>query len=246
MVLGEGLIINFEKSDQLIWDKIDDLITVIEPNSDCTILYINEEALKHTLGYNKKDLIRKSFKKYIYPEDLEKFNEILLNQPIKNHKNELNLAEEDLTFLIKFCVKELTGLVKLRNQTITLSLHDELKTKFDKERIYDVLSNLVVNAIKYTPAGGNITIQSEIKNDFIVIAVKDNGIGFTREEKGQVFKQFGKIERYGQGWDVDIEGTGLGLFITKKIIEIHGGKIWFESEGRNKGSSFFFSIPIIK
>jgi len=141
---------------------------------------------------------------------------------------ELNLSEEDLTFLIKFCVNELRGLVRLRNQTITLALHEELKTKFDKERIYDVISNLLVNAIKYTPLEGNIIIQSEIKDDFFIISVKDNGIGFTEEEKSQVFKQFGKIERYGQGWDVDIEGTGLGLYITKKIIEIHGGQIWLE------------------
>ncbi|MFX1532581.1 MAG: sensor histidine kinase, partial [Promethearchaeota archaeon] len=69
------------------------------------------------------------------------------------------------------------------------------------------------------------------------------GIGFTEEEKNQVFKQFGKIERYGQGWDVAIEGTGLGLYITKKLVELHGGKIWLESEGRNKGSTFSFSIP---
>ncbi len=158
---------------------------------------------------------------------------------------ELNLSEEDLTFLIKFCVNELRGLVRLRNQTITLALHKELKTKFDKERIYDVISNLLVNAIKYTPLEGNIIIQSEIKDDFFIISVKDNGIGFTEEEKSQVFKQFGKIERYGQGWDVDIEGTGLGLYITKKIIEIHGGQIWLESAGRNKGSTFFFSIPIL-
>ena len=159
---------------------------------------------------------------------------------------ELNLTEEDLTFLIKFCVNELKGLVRLRNQTITLELHDELKTKFDKERIYDVISNLLVNAIKYTQLEGNILIQSEIKDDLFIISVKDNGIGFTSEEKSQVFKQFGKIERYGQGRDVDIEGTGLGLYITKKIIEIHGGKIWLESAGRNKGSSFYFSVPIIE
>jgi len=158
----------------------------------------------------------------------------------------LNLQDEDLTFLIKFCVKELQGLAKLRDQSIFFKLHEKLETKFDKERIYEVISNLLVNAIKYTPPGGNITIESTKNNDFYEISIKDNGIGFTTEEKSLVFKQFGKIERYGQGWNIAADGTGLGLYITKKLVELHGGKIWFESEGRNKGTTFHFSIPIIK
>jgi len=78
----------------------------------------------------------------------------------------------------------------------------------------------------------------------IFISVKDSGIGFTEEEKGQLFKRFGKIERFGQGYDVVTEGSGLGLYISKKIIELHGGDVWAESEGRNKGSTFYFSLPI--
>ena len=103
---------------------------------------------------------------------------------------ELKCSEDDLNFLIKFCVNELKGLAKLRNQNISMDLHGELRTTFDKERIYEVISNLLVNAIKYTPQGGNITIKSEIKNDFYVISIEDNGIGFTEEEKKRVFKQF--------------------------------------------------------
>ena len=176
---------------------------------------------------------------------LEKIINLLLESTrLEAGQLELDSSKEDLSFLINFCVKELKGLAKLRNQSINLKLHDTLEAEFDKERIYEVISNLLVNAIKYTPPGGKIDIESEIREGFFLISVKDNGIGFTLEEKNQTFKQFGKIERYGQGWDVATEGTGLGLYITKKLVELHGGKIWFESEGRNKGSSFYFTIPI--
>jgi signal transduction histidine kinase len=74
---------------------------------------------------------------------------------------------------------------------------------------------------------------------------KDNGIGFSEKEKTRIFKQFGKIKRYGQGLDVIPEGSGFGLFISKKIGELHGGDIWVESEGRNMGSTFYFSLSLI-
>jgi signal transduction histidine kinase len=61
----------------------------------------------------------------------------------------------------------------------------------------------------------------------------------------RLFQQFGKIERYGQGMDIIPEGSGFGLFISKKIIELHGGDIWVESDGRNKGSTFYISLPLI-
>ena len=127
-----------------------------------------------------------------------------------------------------------------------LNIHNKLITVFEKEKIYDVINNLLSNAIKYSQKNSEIKIQSEIKDNFIVISVNDNGIGFTEEEKKKLFTQFGKIERYGQRFDVESEGTGLGLYIAKKIVELHGGKIWMESEGRNKGSTFYFSLPMIK
>ena len=94
--------------------------------------------------------------------------------------------------------------------------------------------------------GGHITIDSTKEDSQYIISIKDTGIGLTQKEIGQLFTQFGKIERYGQGWDVDIEGTGLGLYISKELMTLHDGKIWVESEGRNKGSTFFFSLPIIE
>ncbi len=78
----------------------------------------------------------------------------------------------------------------------------------------------------------------------MLISVTDDGIGFTEDQKERVFVRFGKIERYGQGIDLGIDGTGLGLYISKKIVESYGGKIWLESDGSNKGSTFYFTIPI--
>ncbi len=171
--------------------------------------------------------------------------DILKTAELESESVELKKSEEDLSFLIKLCVRELQGLTRLRNHEINLDIHDKLITKFEPDQIHLVLSNLINNAIKYTPSNGKIQIKSAITDDYILISIEDNGIGVTSEEKKRLFTQFGKIERYGQGLDIISDGSGLGLFITKKIIELHGGTIRVKSKGRNKGSTFYFTLPII-
>ena len=170
---------------------------------------------------------------------------ILKSSELDSGQVKLKTSMEDLTFLINFCVQELKMLLKMREQNIKLEIHEDMITQFEKERMYEVVSNLITNAIKYSPPKSEIRIKSKIMNSSIIISISDTGIGFTDDEKEKIFKQFGKIERYGQGWDVGIGGNGLGLYISKKIVELHGGSIWMESEGRNKGSTFYFSLPII-
>lgn len=158
----------------------------------------------------------------------------------------LNLTEGNLSSLINLCLEELDGLIRLRKHTIDLDITEKLITKFDKEKVKEVISNILLNSVKYTPPGGTISINSRIEDNFIIISIEDNGIGLTEDEKPQLFKQFGKIERYGQGWDILSEGSGMGLYISKELIELHSGEIWVESEGRNKGSTFYISLPLIK
>ncbi len=172
-------------------------------------------------------------------------NDLLKTMRLESGEEILDKNKEDLIFLIKFCMNELSHLAKKRNQKILLHLHEELILKFEKESIYEVITNILSNAIKYTPMDGIIEISSEITENFVIISIKDNGIGFTEEEKNLIFKQFGKIERFGKGLDVVSEGTGLGLYISKKVIEKHGGKMWLESDGKFKGSTFYFSLPLI-
>ena len=138
------------------------------------------------------------------------------------------------------------SLIKLRNQKITIDLSDDRVMYLDKEKIQTVITNLLTNAIKYTPSGGNITINSRIKKKMLIISIKDDGIGLQKEEITQLFKPFGKIEKYGRGWDIISDGIGLGLYLSKEIIDLHEGKIWVESAGLNKGSTFYFSLPIIR
>jgi len=170
--------------------------------------------------------------------------DLLESSKLESGKTQLKVIKEDLTFLIKFCIEELRLLAKKRNHEIFVNIHDKLITLFEKEKIYDVVNNLLSNAIKYTPPGGTIEVKSEIKDGFYIISVSDNGIGIEKDEKPILFQQFGKIERFGRGWDVEPGGTGLGLYISRKIVELHGGNIWLESEGINKGSTFYFSLPI--
>ncbi|MBD3343146.1 MAG: PAS domain S-box protein, partial [Candidatus Lokiarchaeota archaeon] len=178
-------------------------------------------------------------------EDLVK--SLIESSRLKAKEIELNFQEDDLAFLIRFCVKELENLAHFRNQKISIHMQQEkMITFFEKEKIYEVLNNLISNAIKYTPQGGKITVTAKKQDNYYIVSIEDTGIGITKEEKGQIFKEFGKIERFGQGWDLDIEGSGLGLFLSKKIVKLHKGKIWVESEGRTKGSIFLFSLPIIK
>jgi len=157
----------------------------------------------------------------------------------------LNESYENLSLLIKKGIGDVEGLIKLRNHTIHVDIPDELMIYLDKEKIQSVISNLLINAIKYTPSGGNITIKLRIKKKTLIFSIRDDGIGLRRKEIAQLFRPFGKIEIYGRGWDIISDGIGLGLYLSKEIIDLHNGKIWVESPGLDKGSTFYFSLPII-
>ncbi len=173
-------------------------------------------------------------------------NDLLYTSRLESPDLKPRLEKENLSFLINYCANELHPLAVKREHSINLEIHESIITRFEKEEIHEVLSNLLSNAIKYTPPRGWIDIKTDLTEEFVIISIKDNGIGFTKDEKDRIFKQFGKIERYGQGFDLGIDGTGLGLYISKKIVESHGGEIWMESEGKDKGSTFYFSLPLIK
>jgi len=172
--------------------------------------------------------------------------DILKAAELETGRTKIELKNDNLSNIIHVCIREVQGFADLRNHELEINVQPKLIANFAQEQIHKVVSNLLQNAIKYTPPYGKIKIRSEIKDDVILTSIKDNGVGFTLEEKLKIFKQFGKIERYGQNLEVIQDGTGLGLFFSKKMVELHGGKIWVESKGRNQGSTFYFTLPLTK
>ena len=110
----------------------------------------------------------------------------------------------------------------------------------DRDRLIQVLSNLVNNAVKYSPEGGTVTLATRVDGRYALISVTDTGIGIPQDEIGHVFERFRRVR---SGAAQSIPGTGLGLTIVKQIVEMHGGRIWVES-AIGHGSSFHFTIPL--
>ena len=109
----------------------------------------------------------------------------------------------------------------------------------DSERIFQVFTNLLSNAIKFTPEHGRTEISARKKENCYLFSIQDNGIGLSEVHKNLLFEKFEMIKK-----PFDGNGTGLGLYISKGIIEFHDGEIWVESDGLSKGASFFFTIPL--
>jgi two-component system phosphate regulon sensor histidine kinase PhoR len=107
----------------------------------------------------------------------------------------------------------------------------------DKERVAQVVTNLVHNAIKFTPAGGRVVVGASRRGEDVIVSVRDTGIGIPAEELSRIFERFYKTDRARAGG-----GTGLGLAIAKHIVQGHGGRIWAESTP-GQGTRVLFTIP---
>ena len=162
---------------------------------------------------------------------------------LESNKINLDLKMLNITEILEFCIKELQPLIIKREHELEMDLSQEVYLKVDDIRIKQAILNLLENAIKYTPPKGKIYIKLHEFDKHVEIIIKDIGVGFTEQEKGKIFKKFGKIERHGKGMFVDTEGPGLGLYISREIVRLHDGEIFLKSEGRNKGSIFIMQIP---
>jgi two-component system phosphate regulon sensor histidine kinase PhoR len=158
---------------------------------------------------------------------------------IETGKVELKLEKISLNELIDEVIAQLSPQAERQKLTIVKEYTDNLPgINADRARIYQVITNLVHNAIKFTPSGGKIRITTKFIDDSLSVEISDSGIGIAQEDLSRIFERFYKADKARSG-----EGSGMGLAIAKHIIESHGGGINARSE-REVGSTFTFSLPI--
>ena len=115
--------------------------------------------------------------------------------------------------------------------------HEPLLVNADRERIFEVISNLLANAIKFTPEGEIVIMLERGDENSIIVSIQDSGRGIGEDILPRLFTKFATNSE---------TGTGLGLFIAKSIVEAHGGKIWAKNNEGKRGATFSFSLPLIQ
>jgi PAS domain S-box-containing protein len=182
-------------------------------------------------------------------------DDILETSRIESGKLRLNPQALTLADAVQTVATSIQLLIAPKEQTLTIDLPSDLpQVSADRERLVQIITNLVSNAHKYTPAHGQITLYARLTDDpadarlaaadspgqWVVVSIIDNGIGIAPEDQQYLF---GRFYRVSSPETQGIGGTGLGLHITRSLVELHGGAIWVESEP-GRGSTFSFSLPV--
>jgi len=185
-------------------------------------------------------------------------SDLLESAAVESGKLTLNKSLVNLAWLTEYVVETNRELAQRKSQTIEFTASDDCMLYADGNRLKEVLDNLISNAIKYSPVGKPIEIRCQriansqqslensddasllSANGYVLIAVKDEGLGLSDEDKEKLFGKFQRLSARPTGGE---SSTGLGLSIAKQLVELHGGRIWAESAGKDKGTTFFVEFP---
>jgi signal transduction histidine kinase len=172
---------------------------------------------------------------------LSLINDILDLSKIEAGKMELDLADFNLAVAIDNALTLVHERASRRSLVLTQDVDERIGDFHgDERKVKQVLLNLLSNAIKFTPEGGRVGVRAVLKGDVVEISVADSGVGIAPEDQEAVFEEFRQV---GTDASKKHEGTGLGLALTRRFVELHGGNIWLESEV-GVGSTFTFALPV--
>ena len=172
---------------------------------------------------------------------LSLINDILDLSKIEAGRMELEMASFDMPLALQNAMTLVRERADRHGIALGLTVDERLGTFVgDERKLKQILLNLLSNAVKFTPEGGRISVKAMPADGSVEISVSDTGIGIAPEDQETIFEEFRQV---GSDYARKREGTGLGLTLTKKLIEMHGGKIWVKSEV-GKGSTFTFTLPV--
>ncbi len=147
----------------------------------------------------------------------------------------------DINKVINLVISNLSPQFSNKDIQVTSNSHNlKITANFDIDRIKQVLTNILANAYQYSGAGGKVNITSAAKKDHIEVAISDAGRGINAENLPHIFTRFYRVDK---SRSRNSGGSGIGLTITKQLVEAHGGKIWAKSQGENKGTTLTFTLP---
>ncbi len=175
---------------------------------------------------------------------LELINDILDISKIEFGAMRLDLSEVNVRDLIDRSFLMTKTKAEKRNVRINVNVPKKisaLRVKADERKLKQILFNLLSNAVKFTPKSGEITVGAEVKEQNLVLYVRDTGIGIAKQEQAKIFNEFYQVK---QSIKNQRSGTGLGLSLTKRLVELHGGSIRVRSQGLGKGSRFTCVLPV--
>jgi len=172
---------------------------------------------------------------------LERLVEDLLNiSGFESQRAQLEFAPVGLRDLADAVIEELAPQAREKNMTVAVEMPDALPfVRADRERLRQVFTNLLDNALKYTPDGGRVGVSARLAGEEIECCVSDNGPGIAAEHLPRIFERFYRVDK---ARSRELGGTGLGLSIVKHIVQAHGGRVWAES-APGQGSRFCFTLP---
>lgn len=169
-------------------------------------------------------------------------NDILDVSKIEAGKFEIKKVPSDLNLILRSTADKFLSVSNQSNIKINTNLDPSLpKVVMDPDKIERVLNNLLSNSLKFTPDGGEIIISSKMEGDLVKTSIADTGIGITDAMKSKLFHKFVQAGKTSKS---EGKGTGLGLTVSKEIVELHKGKIWIE-DNKPTGSIFIFTLPIV-
>lgn len=210
---------------------------------------IKDSAELMVEAFDENELAKEQQKKLLTMIDqqaknlLGQIGQVLDAAKIEAGRFVVNKTPSDISKVINGTVETFMAQAHKKQIFLSAEISSPLpKVEIDAMRISQVLNNLISNSLKFTPIGGKIIVSAKVENEGLKVSVSDNGIGIPQQDQKDLFSKYYQIETTPH--QLAKKGTGLGLYITKGIVEAHGGSVGVISEGLNNGTTIYFILPI--